>query len=234
MATDLTVIEAGYAYLVQPLAAFIGAMAVLVFVYASARRGGRLDVRSMLLVGVVATAFLYAVQMLLLRLAGKNSDEILGWLMGSLANASWTDCALLVGFTIVGLIMLAGQAYPMNLFAVGETSAQHLGLDVERFKRTIVIFASLLAAATVSVSGIIAFVGLVVPHIARRLAGTPDHRVVLPITALSGAVMMIWSDTIARVALGGDVIPVGVVTAFWGGPFFWFLLRRSFTGRRPA
>jgi iron complex transport system permease protein len=212
--------------LLQPLAAFGGAIGVLVFVYASARRSGRLDVRSMLLLGVVANAFLYAVQMLLLQLAGKNSDEILGWLMGSLAAASWRDCGLLVGFSVVGMLLIASQAYAMNLFAAGETTAQQLGLDVERFKKTIMLAASLLAAAAVSVCGIVAFVGLVVPHIARRLAGTPDHRAVLPTTALCGAVMMIWSDTIARVVLGGDIIPVGVVTAFWGAPFFWWLLRR--------
>ena len=217
--------------LLLPIAAFVGGTAVLVLTYASARRSGRLDVRSMLLLGVVATSFLFAVQMLLLRLAGKNSDQILGWLMGSLADATWRDCGLLVGFTAVGIVMLANQAYAMNLFAVGEIAAQQLGIDVERFKRIMVLSASLLAAATVSVCGIVAFVGLVVPHIARKLAGTPDHRVVLPLTALCGAIMMIWSDTIARIVLGGDVIPVGVVTAFWGAPFFWWLLKRSASRR---
>jgi iron complex transport system permease protein len=212
--------------------AFFGGLAVLIFVYTSSKRGGRADVRSMLLVGVVATAFLYAVQMLLLRLANQNAQQILGWLMGSLADAKWRDCGILAGFAVAGLALLAGQAYAMNLFAVGETTAQHLGLEVERFKGIVIFAATILTAATVAVGGIIAFVGLVVPHISRRLAGTPDHRLVLPTTVLCGALMMIWSDTIARTALGGDAIPVGVVTAFWGGPFFWYLLKRQAAPRR--
>ncbi len=213
--------------LLVPLAAFGGGTGALLLIYSASRVGGRIDVRTMLLMGVITTAFLYAIQMLLLTLAGRNSDEILRALLGSLANATWQNCGMMTVAACIGTALLTGQAYAMNLFSLGETSAQQLGLDTERFKRIIIIAASLLTAATVATAGIIAFVGLVVPHIARRLVETPDHRTVLPATVLCGALMLIWSDTIARVILGGDRIPVGVVTAFWGGPFFWYLLRRA-------
>ncbi len=210
-----------------PLAAFGGALAVIVLTYGGSKRGGRIDTRAMLLLGVVASAFLWAVQTLVLTLAGKSADTVLRWSFGSLANADWPTVALMVVPAAVGLALLASQSYTMNLFSLGETEAMRLGVSVERFKATIIFAGSLLTAASVAASGIIAFVGLVVPHIARRLTGTPDHRIVLPAAALAGALALVWSDTLARVLLGGDRIPVGVVTAFWGGPFFFWLLRRD-------
>jgi iron complex transport system permease protein len=213
--------------LLVPAASFLTGTLVIGFLYASARRSGKIDVRNMLLMGVVASAFLWAVQTLLLSLAGQDSSRMLHVMMGSLENASWPACAYIAGFGTVGAIVLASNAYGMNLYALGEISAQQLGLDVERYKRSLIIAGSLVTAATVAFSGVVAFVGLVVPHIARRIARTPDHRIVLPLSAACGALMMIWSDTIARVIMEGDRIPVGVVTAFWGGPFFWWLLKRQ-------
>lgn len=217
--------------LALPTAAFIGAVVVLVGVYALARRGGLVDVRSLLLAGVVGSSFLWAVQMLLLRLAHKTDDEILQFLMGSLSSASWRENALLIGFVILGIAVLATQTQAMNLFALGEESAKQLGVETERFKSILIIAGALLAAATVAVAGIIGFVGLIVPHIARRLCRTPDHRIVLPAAAFAGALMMLWSDTVSRLAFGGGTLPVGVITAFLGGPFFFFLLRRQQAGR---
>ena len=116
----------------------------------------------------------------------------------------------------------------MNLFALGEDSARHLGVETERFKTVLLVTGSLLTAATVAFAGIIGFVGLMSPHIARRLTGTPDHRAVLPLSALSGAILMVWADTLARSLLpDGRELPVGIVTAFLGAPFFLYLLRRQ-------
>jgi iron complex transport system permease protein len=184
-------------------------------------------VRSLLLSGVIAGSFLWAVQMLLLRLAAKNDDEILSWMMGSFASARWSDVALLAGFTAVGVFLIAVQSRSMNLYALGEDTARHLGLEVEPYKVSMIVVGSLLTAATVSVAGIIGFVGLVVPHIARRLAGTSDHRAVLPIAILGGALMTEVADTITRLAMNGEQLPVGAVTALLGCPFFFYLLRQS-------
>lgn len=218
---------AAWAGLALPVASFAGAVVVLVGVYALARRGGYVDVRSLLLAGVVGSSFLWAVQMLILRLAHKTDDQILQFLMGSLSSASWRENGLLIGFVLVGIAVLATQTQAMNLFALGEESARQLGVETERFKSILILAGALLAAATVAVAGIIGFVGLIVPHIARRLCRTPDHRIVLPVAALAGAVMMLWSDTVSRLAFGGGTLPVGVITAFLGGPFFFVLLRRQ-------
>ncbi|HEX5323786.1 MAG TPA: iron ABC transporter permease [Capsulimonadaceae bacterium] len=223
---------AAWGGLALPAAAFLGSVLVLILVYALARRGSYVDVRSLLLAGVVGSSFLWAVQMLLLRLAGKTDDQILQFLMGSLSSASWRENALLVGFVVVGAAVLATQVQAMNLFALGEESARQLGVETERFKTIMIVAGALLTSATVAVAGIIGFVGLIVPHIARRLCRTPDHRVVLPVSALAGAIMMLWSDTLSRLAFGGGTLPVGVVTAFLGGPFFFFLLRRQKAGNR--
>ena len=116
----------------------------------------------------------------------------------------------------------------MNLFALGEESAQQLGVETERFKTVLIVTGSLLTAATVAFAGIIGFVGLMVPHMARRLAGTPDHRRVLPLAALGGALLMVWADTLARSVMpDGRELPVGIITAFLGAPFFCYLLRRQ-------
>ncbi|HEY3330364.1 MAG TPA: iron ABC transporter permease [Capsulimonadaceae bacterium] len=214
----------GYA---TPLAAFAGASATLLAVYALARTGGRVDVRSLLLSGVIAGAFLWAIQMLLFRLAHKNDDEILAWMMGSMSSARWPDVGILAVLSLIAVAGLAMQTRSMNLYSLGEDSARHLGLEPEPFKASMIGLGSLLAAATVSVSGIIGFVGLVVPHLARRMAGTSDHTAVLPVAIVGGALMTVLADTITRLAFGGELLPVGAVTALLGCPFFFYLLRKS-------
>jgi len=215
---------AGYA---MPLAAFAGAAATLLCVYTLARVGGRVDVRSLLLSGVIAGAFLWAIQMLLFKLARKNDDEILAWMMGSLSGARWADVALLAVLAGIGILAVALYARSMNLYSLGEDSARHLGLEPEPFKAAMVLLGSLLTASTVSVSGIIGFVGLIVPHLARSMTGTSDHRIVLPVSILGGAIMLEMADTITRLSFGGEILPVGAVTALLGCPFFFYLLRRK-------
>ena len=236
--------EAWMGGLALPLTAFGGATAAMLVVYALARRQGRVPVTTLLLAGVVISSFLGGISTLML-LLGPPSDtaHILGRLMGSLQDAGsplseqlpggiagqpFQQCAAQLLFLVVGGLVLLRESLAMNLFALGEESAQQLGVEAERFKALMIVTGSLLTAATVAFVGMIGFVGLMSPHIARRLARTPDHRAVLPLATLSGAILMVWADTLARLVLGnGRELPVGVVTAFLGAPFFCWLLRRQ-------
>ena len=224
--------EAALGGLGLPLASFGSAAAAMTVVYTLARRGGRVQVTSLLLAGVVISAFLGGVSSLLLQLARPNEAQYLLYrLNGSLQDATFQQCAVTLGFLVVGLLVLSVEARAMNLFALGEESARQLGVETERFKTVLIVTGSLLTAATVAFAGIIGFVGLMSPHIARRLARTPDHRLVLPLASLVGAVLMVWADTMARSVLpDGRELPVGIVTAFLGGPFFCYLLRRQARG----
>lgn len=221
--------EAALRGLAVPLAAFAAATAAMTVVYTLARRGGRVQVTSLLLAGVVVSAFLGGVSTLMLTLGHPNDVQRIQYrLNGSLQDATFGQCAVVGAFLAVGLLLLLLEARSMNLFSLGEESAQQLGVEVERFKTVLIVTGSLLTAATVAYAGIIGFVGLMVPHIARRLAGTPDHGRVLPLAALGGAVLMVWADTLARTALPDNrELPVGLVTAFLGAPFFCYLLRRQ-------
>ena len=181
-----------------PAAAFGAAAAAMTVVYTLARRQGQVLVTSLLLVGVVVSAFLGGVSTLLLQFSHPNDAQYLQFrLNGSLQDATLPQCGVTFGFLVFGLLILSVEARAMNLFALGEESAQQLGVETERFKAVLIITGSLLTAATVAFAGIIGFVGLMSPHIARRLAGTPDHRVVLPLATLGGAILMVWADTAA-------------------------------------
>ena len=212
-----------------PLAAFGSALVAMVTVYLLARRGGRVQVTSLLLAGVVVSAFLGGVSTLMLQLGPpQDTMHILGRLLGSLQDATLAQSGILAAFLVAGLLALLVEARAMNLFSLGEESAQQLGVETERFKTILIVTGSLLTAATVAFAGIIGFVGLMVPHMARRLAGTPDARRVLPLSALGGALLMVWADTLARTVMpDGRELPVGIITAFLGAPFFCYLLRRQ-------
>jgi iron complex transport system permease protein len=224
--------DTAFGGLALPLASFGSAAGAMTVVYALARRGGRVQVTSLLLAGVVVSAFLGGVSLLLLQFSHPNDAQYLQYrLNGSLSDATFGQCGVTLGFLAVGLLILAAQARAMNVFALGEESAMQLGVETERFKTILVVTGSLLTAATVAFAGIIGFVGLMSPHIARRLAQTPDHRRVLPLAAACGAILMVWADTLARSVLpDGRELPAGIVTAFLGAPFFCYLLRRQGRG----
>ena len=224
--------EAAWGGLGLPLASFGSAVGAMTVVYTLARRQGRVQVTSLLLAGVVISAFLGGVSSLLLQFSHPNDAQYLQFrLNGSLQDATLGQCGATAGFLAVGLLVLLVEARSMNLFALGEESAQQLGVETERFKTVLIVTGSLLTATTVAFAGIIGFVGLMSPHIARRLARTPDHRVVLPLAAVGGAILMVWADTLARSVLpDGRELPVGIVTAFLGAPFFVYLLRRQGRG----
>lgn len=212
---------------VVPLAAFVGALATMAVVFLLARRDGRAAPTTLLLVGVVCNALGAAAIMLINALASYTQAQgVLFWIMGSLSAQSYLLVGMIAVYALVGAIALGRQAQHLNLLAAGEEGAHALGVDVERVRRTVFVASSLLIAAAVSVSGMINFVGLIVPHLLRLVLG-PDMRLLLPASFLGGAVLLVWADTAARTALGASELPVGVVTAFLGGPFFLYLLRRT-------
>ena len=206
-----------------PAAAFIAALVTMVIVYRLARVRGKIGMESFILAGVVVGSFMWALVTVVMVLAGRELSDVVLWLMGNLFVEGWRPVVLVLAATGVGAVGLYAFARELNLLALGEESAQQLGVDVERLKRYVIVFGSLLTAAAVSFSGIIGFVGLVMPHVARRLVG-PDHRVLLPAAGLIGASFLILADTVARTA-GPWEVPVGVVTSLLGAPFFLYLLR---------
>ncbi|GHO89370.1 FecCD family ABC transporter permease [Dictyobacter formicarum] len=213
-----------------PLLAFCGAVVTVIFVYALARSDGRTPVIMLLLAGVVVNAVLTAFQTLILNLWPSNDfGRILGlynWLSGGIAIVGWGPLAVVAVIVLLGLLVAFALARVLDVFALGEDAAAHLGLHVEWMRFLIVVVASLLTAAAVSISGLIGFVGLVTPHFMRLLLG-PRHRVLMPAAALGGAIFLTLADLLARVVLPPTVIPVGVFTALVGAPFFLFLLRSS-------
>lgn len=212
---------------VVPLAAFAGALGAIGVVFLAARVGGRTTPHAILLVGVVFNVLASAAIMLVNAVASwTQAHGVLFWLMGSLSGQSYGLVAAAAAYALAGVVWLAWHAGDLNLLSAGEEGARQLGVDVERARRAIFVAASLLVGAAVSVSGMISFVGLIVPHFMRLLLG-PDHRLLLPASFLGGAAFLVWADALARTALAPTELPVGVLTALLGGPLFLVLLRRS-------
>jgi len=189
-----------------------------------------MDVRVLLLAGVVVAAFFSACIAFILAVSpARTVQSAVLWIMGSLAGATWRGVGVAAVYTTPAVLALFGLARSLNLLAIGEETAQHLGADVEGVKRLALLVAALVTASGVAVAGVIGFVGLVVPHTIRLLAGS-DHRTLLPLSFLAGAAFLTLADLVARLALSPTEIPIGVVTAFVGVPLFLGLLRRSVTG----
>ena len=219
----------GSFFSLTPLLAFAGAALAVLFVYAIARTGGQTPVVTLLLAGVVINAVLVALQTLILTLsphAQFSIDALFNWLSGGIAVTSWPPVFIVGAIILAGLVFSFTLSGSLDAFALGEEGAAHLGLHVERRKLLIIMVGSLLTAAAVSISGLIGFVGLVIPHAMRLLLG-PRHRLLLPVSALGGAIFLILADLLARVVIAPAVLPVGVFTALVGAPFFLFLLRSS-------
>ncbi len=213
-----------------PLAAFAGALLAIGIVFRVATATGRaMDVRVLLLAGVVVGAFFSACIAFILSISDALVvQSAVLWIMGSVAVANWHDVAIAAVYTLPAGVLLLTMARPLNAMAIGEETAQYLGTDVERVKRLSLGVAALLTAAGVAVAGVIGFVGLVVPHAVRLVVG-PDHRTLLPLSFLAGAAFLTLADVAARMVLAPTEVPIGVITAFVGVPLFLLLLRRSLT-----
>ena len=210
-----------------PLAAFVGALAAMALVYRLGLVGGAaLDPRVLILAGVAVGAFASAVTTAIVSLseAAQLRNTFL-WLWGGLSGASWDTVLVVCVYFPLPVAVLLAAARPLDLLALGEEPARHLGADVEPLKRRVYLAASLLTAAAVAVSGVIGFVGLIVPHAMRLLWGH-RHRSLLPASFLAGGVLLALADTTARVAVAPRELPVGIVTALVGVPLFALLLRR--------
>ncbi|WP_336363878.1 vitamin B12 ABC transporter permease BtuC [Halalkalicoccus salilacus] len=203
-------------------AAFVGAIVTAFAVYLVASENGRTPVATLLLAGIAIQTFLGAVISYLLINSGESLEQAVYWLMGHLHNSTWSEVALSLPVVVPAFVLLSVYASDLNVLLLGEEDAQSLGIEVERTKRVLLATASVITAAGVAVSGVIGFVGLIVPHMMRLLVG-PDHRILLPTSALAGSIFLVATDTVAR--SGPAEVPVGIVTAALGAPFFLYLLR---------
>ena len=212
--------------LTLPIAAFIGALLSMVLVLAIASRQGRLDSDRLLLCGVAVSFVMMAIANTLLFLGDhRASSAVLFWMLGGLGLARWE--LLLVPSTVVllGLVLLLGMARPLNALMAGEQTAVTLGLNARNVRLKVFLIASLMTGVLVAISGSIGFVGLMIPHIARRLVGA-EHRRLLPVSALLGSVFLVWVDVAARTLIAPEDLPIGVATAAIGGLFFIGLMRK--------
>ncbi|WP_337102948.1 FecCD family ABC transporter permease [Paenibacillus sp. YIM B09110] len=208
-----------------PLVAFLTGSITLFGVFWLSRSKGAMHIETLILSGVIIQAFLGAFVSFMVSLSEGVVNQILFWLMGSLAMRNWDNVYMLIPFLVIGFPILILYSQSLNLFVLGERHAAHAGVRVERTKLIVLIASTLLTAAAVSVSGVIGFVGLVVPHLIRLLVG-PDYRLITPLAAIGGGIFVLWADTLARNALSPREIPLGVVTALIGAPFFAYLLHR--------
>jgi iron complex transport system permease protein len=207
-------------------AGFLGALAAVMLVYAIAETSNYGSMISLLLAGAALSTILSAVVSLLLILSDEVLHEVFTWLMGGFAGRSWSHLGQASVAAILGLVMTWSMARSLDALSAGESTAEALGLDLRKARLIIVIGASLSTAAAVSVSGIVGFIGLIAPHIARRLVGA-KHAVVIPTAMLIGSILLLLADDLSRTLMAPMELPVGIFTALLGGPFFLYLLRRK-------
>jgi iron complex transport system permease protein len=208
-----------------PLFSFAGALVSTAIVYGLARVGKTLPVTTLILAGVALGALLGSVVSYLIISSGEKMHGIVFWLMGSFSLSQWAEVKLVLPYIVVGTAVILLFARSLNVMQLDEEQAQQLGINVERLKLVLLIAATLITAAAVSFVGTIGFVGIIIPHAVRLIWG-PDYRFLLPLSVLSGAIFLILADLIARTVQAPTEIPIGVITALCGAPFFLYLLRR--------
>ncbi|MFC8723953.1 FecCD family ABC transporter permease [Streptomyces bacillaris] len=207
--------------------AFIAGLGTVLLVYALSRSGGRTEVVTLILTGIAVNAFAGALIGLFIFFADNAQiTQITFWQLGSLSQATWPKVLAVLPCALAGLLIAPFYARKLDLLALGERPARHLGVDVERLRITLVLVVALLTAAAVAVAGIISFVGLLVPHLL-RMANGPGHRFLVPGSALGGALVLVAGDLAARTVAAPAELPLGVLTALFGSPFFFWLLRRT-------
>ncbi|MER7887073.1 iron ABC transporter permease [Streptomyces fimicarius] len=207
--------------------AFVAGLATVLLVYALSRSGGRTEVVTLILTGIAVNAFAGALIGLFIFFADNAQiTQITFWQLGSLSQATWPKVLAVLPCALAGLLIAPFYARKLDLLALGERPARHLGVDVERLRIVLVLVVALLTAAAVAVAGIISFVGLLVPHLL-RMANGPGHRFLVPGSALGGALILVAGDLAARTVAAPAELPLGVLTALFGSPFFFWLLRRT-------
>ena len=209
-----------------PIASFLGSALVMALVYLLAQRRGQLDTYTLLLSGVMVGAFFNAAVLLVVAVFNQELRHAFLWLMGNLSMATTESLVVVAPPLVAAVVLIFLQARSFNLIATGDESALQLGVEVSRVKRGAYLLASLITGLVVSVSGVIGFVGLIIPHLCRLLFG-PDHRLLLPASFLAGGMFLIVADIVARTVLAPTEIPVGAVTAALGAPLFIYLLKKS-------
>ncbi len=219
-----------FATLGVPVFAFLFSLFAVFLVIALAKQGRSIPTVSLILAGAVLGSSFTAATSFLMLFSREQAATVLAWLLGSFGLSSWAKLASVAPFMLLSAIIIFLSSRALNLMQLGEDQAAQLGLPVETFKYSLITIATLATSAAVSVSGIIGFVGLMVPH-AARLAFGPDHRTLVPMSAVLGAIFMVLADLLARSLISPAEIPIGVVTALVGGPFFLYLLKRQNKGR---
>lgn len=210
-----------------PFGAFVTGVLTSMLIYSISRSGGRTRVITLILVGVAVNAFAGAALALMTFAADMNQrEQIVFWQMGSLAGSLWSSVGTVLPLVIVGLLLAFMISSKLDLLSLGDDAARHLGLNIERLRIGAIVIVAVLTAAAVAFAGIVGFVGLVVPHVIRMIIG-PGHRVLVPASALGGALLLVAADTFARTAVAYAELPLGMLTALVGGPFFFFLIRAT-------
>jgi len=207
-----------------PAMAFVFAFITLFLVYAVSRsRSGYVPVETLLLAGIAIGSLFSALVSGMLYFAGEQLSGIVFWMMGGLNNAKWDQVLISIAPMVLGSAVIMALSRDLNAMMVGEEQAGNLGINVNQVRLVLLLAASLVTAMAVSVSGVIGFVGLIIPHVVRILVG-PDHRILLPASVVSGALFLIWTDTLARTVIAPAELPVGIITSLLGAPFFIYLL----------
>ncbi|MGJ9413486.1 FecCD family ABC transporter permease [Aeromicrobium sp. CF4.19] len=207
--------------------AFLGGLVTTILVYLLSRSDGRTEVVTLVLTGIAVNAVCSAGIALMLFLGDTQArEEIVFWQLGSLNGTLWEHVGVVLPFAVVGIAVAIGLSRRLDLLALGDRAARHVGVDVERLRMLAIVMVAALTAAGVAFAGIIAFVGLVVPHLVRMVTG-PAHRVLLPASALGGALLLVTADLAARTLVPYADLPIGMLTSLGGGPFFFWLLRRT-------
>lgn len=208
-------------------AAFLGGLITTFVVYALSRSGGRTEVVTLVLTGIAVNAFAGGLLAFFTFVADPAArEQIVFWQLGSLGGATWGSVAIVAPIAVVGVTGAMLLRRQMDLLSLGERAAHHLGVDVERLRQIVIVLVALLVSAGVAFTGIIAFVGLVVPHLVRMVCG-PSHRWLIPASTLGGAVVLLLADLVSRTLVANVELPLGMITSLVGGPFFFYLLRRT-------
>jgi len=215
--------------MVTPALAFTTALVTVLVVYRLGVVRGRVYVDTLLLSGVAIAAFLGAIVSFMIYFTQQEYHRIVFWLLGSLSLASWPAVWVLLVAVAIGSVTVFLFSRELNALLLGEETAHNLGTDPESLKTIMLLMAAVMTAAAVAFTGVIGFVGLIIPHMVRLIVGA-DHRILVPAATLTGAIFLILADTLARTIIAPTELPVGIITALCGGPFFLYLLRRSKTG----